>query len=799
MSEHPIISDINTLKSMFKNSIGQNKPFIYFPIDSKDNIDSSEEIYKLFSSYKRHGFGGIIPFSHKDYSITPLSESYYSVYGQLNKAAMDHSLKLSYLDDTYIMREYLSSSPEASCKVLKNYEYNCTESQHITHKIHKTGTLMSVIALNDDDQTIIDLRDFVNDEGILEWTVPQGNWNIEEYVCEQDISSNFIDILDYNISSKYIKETFGHLLVKLSEDNSNCMIDTFIFRNIMFAGENRRMWNERFNEIFEEEYGFDPAVYYPLLFRSFQGSADKYKCMLMSCRAKMLYEGYLKAASDFCSSKDIFCTGFPAEGKATASSWLFGDGQMLHKYSSAPGISMPFAYLYGINGIKVAAGAADALGSDTVVADMFNHFSYLSRDIIYREAMNAYVRGVNMILTHLGKDVVENSTEITEKKEDTLGQPFSEEDMSDFTSFSTRVQDMLRGGHHVCEVAFLYPIHFLHSFVYLYQSANKGFEYPSTPENVDYMDIMNSFLNYVGVDSSFIHPDMLAEKASLNNGSLIYNNGKYSYNFKLLVLPSMSIISLKTLRIIKQFFDDGGKIIATDYLPLKAYECKQTFDDVNVALRTESDEDREVADIIKHIFGESAIDKMTYKQIYKNGNANGGIAYYIPSNTTSADRTDSVSANMLYQAVHNTGIAPDVYIDNMPRMDFHGVVNYHLPAYKKVQIDKQLSKGCSINYIHKKYAGCDIYFITNTTGDKYKSNILIRGYHEPEKWNPHNSEITELTHSVVNFKNNIYTSIPMVIDASSCVFIVSKESSCNDNAEYIDLDSIPQYYPKDNF
>lgn len=78
--------------------------------------------------------------------------------------------------------------------------------------------------------------------------------------------------------------------------------------------------------------------------------------------------------------------------------------------------------------------------------------------------------------------------------------------------------------------------------------------------------------------------------------------------FKLVILPSMSIISLKALRIIKKFYDEGGKIIATDNLPTEACECSDIYTSVNAALESESAEDREVQEIIKYIFGEDVLD-----------------------------------------------------------------------------------------------------------------------------------------------------------------------------------------------
>ena len=105
------------------------------------------------------------------------------------------------------------------------------------------------------------------------------------------------------------------------------------------------------------------------------------------------------------------------------------------------------------------------------------------------------------------------------------------------------------------------------------------------------------------------------------------------------------------------------------------------------------------------------------------------------------------------------------------------------------------------NYIHKKYAGCDIFYITNTTGDEYKGNILFRGRHVPEEWNPYTGKIRRLSVEYVTFRGELYTKAEMTIDASSCTFIVSqigrpyKEIMRDLTGEEVIL----EYFPKEHF
>jgi len=797
-------ADTADLKKLFQGDSKEFSPYIYIPITSDNALNTEERLEKLIQGYSKACYCGVIPFAYGKSSIQALTDEYYSMYDLISRLAGDYNMHIGYLDDSYIMRAYLAKGNEhIRCSILCQYATSCTAGELLHKKLECNGTVMSVMAVNDDTQEILDLRPYIKND-ILEWTVPEGNWNIEQYVCETDPEAPCIDLLDYDGCYKYLKDTFRAWLERLPQ-KVRMLAGPFIYRNIVFGGKNRRMWNADFNKVFEEKYGFDPAPYYPLLFRDFGTHAKRYKYMMMNCRANMLIDGYLKAAADICQACEIFCTGFPAESKESACSWLFGDGQMLHKYSSAPGISIPFAYLYGLNGIKVAASAADAFGLEIVSADIFKYYEKLNKDIIYRETLNSMVRGVNMLFAHLGEDRTDSTSTFGEPTSDPVwGAIFSKNnDLADYASFTKRAQALLRGGEHICDAAIIYPIHTLHALVFLYHSSVEGFEYPSIPENADYMEVMNNFLNYVGMDTGFLHPDLLSDRAFADNGVLYIknNNNETTQKYKVLILPSMSIISLRALRMIRKFFDAGGKIIATDTLPVAACECSVIDGDMNTALKNLSPEDREVQEHIRYIFGEDCRDNRKYARYYKNTNDNDGIAYFFPSNKRSADGTESVSANILYQAIENFGIAPDVYMDGMPRVEFSGIVNYHLPEFLKVKISPRLAKGCSMNYIHKRYAGCDIYFFTNTTGEQYNQNILLKGRHQPEEWNPFTGKIRKLSGELVRFRGEIYTKINTEIEPSSCIFIVSQIARTNkeiirDVTEEIELS---EYYPKQNF
>ena len=104
---------LTELKKLFQSPKNACKPYIYLPIDGKNNLNTPEKLTKLISGYKKSGFGGIVPFSYKNFTVQPMSEEYYDIYRFINKEAKENALAVGYLDDTYLMREYIAGFGDA--------------------------------------------------------------------------------------------------------------------------------------------------------------------------------------------------------------------------------------------------------------------------------------------------------------------------------------------------------------------------------------------------------------------------------------------------------------------------------------------------------------------------------------------------------------------------------------------------------------------------------------------------------------------------------------------------------------
>lgn len=746
MPDH--IKDYAELKKYFSNPKPEHKPYTFFPLDG--DITESEFINTRIGDYKKAGFGGVVLQPTSATKPAYGSDEYIDAMRALLERCKKAGLNVALCDDTDSDERHMSgrggglfvaAHPEYRAKCLNMIEYMCSENEHVDRPLRQTGTLMSVCAYEIDTGETLDLRDCIRD-GRIVWDVPDGNWNLLQFVCEDDPDTDCVDYLSYEASLAFLSFTFKRLLGEGSFDALSMTVST----GIAYLTANRRQWSPDFNEVFKKQFGFDAHPLYPALFLDIGPATRRYTALLISCRAKMLTDGFFRALADFTRARGIIATGSVTEPKAIAAPWLFGDGMLYQKYLGAPGTTLSRAYAYGINGLKLASSSAYCWDRETVTCDIFDDYYLMGRNILYSDAMNALARGVNLLMV---RDYVFGSVKLGEL-------------LPAWCDFIARAQTLLRGGRHVCDIAMLYPIYSLQSQVKLYSAkSDTGFEYPTTPVNADYMNLINALLNYCGRDVTVIHPEVFSKNCYAEDGVLYMHNDINSEQYRVLVLPGASMADVRCMRIARKFFESGGKIVATDDLPFTAFASPEEGDEA----------DAELAGIIYDIFGITRADVGSFTQVYSNKNAAGGEAHFIQLSQTAADGTDLISAPQLDTVLGKLGIDWDVTIEGMPRVENSGILNVFYPQFEALRANRGIRSGGMFNYIHRYYAGCDIWYFANTTTADCECTVTLRGRHSPEEWNPHTGRIRRLQYEY----DAGHTKAKLVLPSKTSVFWVSSK------------------------
>jgi len=766
-----LIKDINYagLKKAFPIPASEYRPVPFLHLDG--DISDGDNISALFAAYKKSGYGGAALLPLAETKPAYGTDEYYSAYGNLLEKAKKNGFQIVYYDDIdfetgWAGGELAEKYPEALARELRRKEYACTEKEKSRFKLCKDGETLSVVAVEEKYLEVVDLRSFVVTEGednYVIWDTPNGNWTITQYYCVTPKDERFVNYLDYDCCRTFINLSYKRFADRFEEYIGNTVTMTF-YDDIQFRTANRRMWDEKFNQVFEEKYGFDPAPFYPVLFGEIDKDTEHYRSLFMTCRAEMLADGFFRAVSDFAKTHGLINTGHVVEPKITAAPWLYGDGMLYQKFSGACGLDLVHDYMYGFNGLKLTSSSAYNFDRELVCCEIYSGYSSLDRDALYREALNAFVRGANFLMP----STLWLSGEASVAYEVSHRNPEFRDMLREFLDFTSRCQTLLRGGRHISDIALLYPIYSLASQTTLYEAPTSEFEFARVPSNADFMNVINTVMNYCGHDLTVLHPSVFNDKCHTDDGVLYLANEINSEQYKILILPGASQISIYSLRLAKKFFDEGGKIIATAELPYKAFEFNPEKRDADGSFY-----DKEAVSIIRHIFGISPGENTTFETYFINKNENGGEAYFIPASNTAADGTDLIEPHTLELILENMKIAWDVKIEDMPRVTNTGILNLVLPSYRS--ISGKMGVGGVFNYLHRHFSNCDAYFFANSTNKDYKGKVMLRGHFAAvEEWNPHNGKIKKLPAEFVEDKGQKYTRVPLESVSGSGTFIVAR-------------------------
>jgi hypothetical protein len=147
--------------------------------------------------------------------------------------------------------------------------------------------------------------------------------------------------------------------------------------------------------------------------------------------------------------------------------------------------------------------------------------------------------------------------------------------------------------------------------------------------------------------------------------------------------------------------------------------------------------DGDVVRTIKAIFG-SSTEQNTSNDLHIKKNRNGGMAI----------RLKSLNSATLRKALD---IAVDVY-------------------------DVEFQDNKVLRYIHKTIDDTEVYLFANISEAQIDTHIKLRGFMEPEVWNPHSGEIIQLERSHEKEAGCDISRIRLTLPPVKSVFIVSKKA-----------------------
>ncbi|KQC31327.1 glycosyl hydrolase [Flagellimonas eckloniae] len=588
------------------------------------------------------------------------------------------------------------------------------------------GKLLSVVAMNQKTLERIELTASVN-KGFLSWKVPQGEWNIMYFPIVKDSHHKafpVVDYLDTTAVREMIRLTYDVYKANFESYFGNAIKMTF-FDDIGFW-RHPRTWTGRFNEKFEELNGYDPKPWYPALWYNIGPKTESVRHAFFNTRAELLAEGFPKLVGEWTKKNGLKDTGHPPGNYDPTPIDMNGDIFKFFRHTAVPLTDAIKWYQFGQDGHKLISSAADYYDRPIVATEIYGAYKEKVFDslMLYRSMMDLFSRGVNFAVPH---GLWYNPEQVYIQP---LVSPYSEKiapALPTYSNFVGRSCMLLQGGRRVADVGVFYPFEELAGWFRFDDPENPRQGFFVSPET-DYQEISGLLTNDIRQDFTFIHPEyFLEEKYSIQPGSIRLNNAENKQEYKALIISGCNVISYKTLEKIKDYYSQGGLVVATTQLPFKS---------------SEMGEDEKVINLVREIFDVNSLALDTSK-VRTNSNDNGGHAVFIP-----IPDKENISKAISQHLIPDVQFSPNPVLST----DFG-----------------------KFSYIHKIKDGIDIFYFSNSSDETIRTEVTLKGTLYLNNANPHNGEILELK-NITHFKidGHEYTKCYLTLKPVSSTFWISK-------------------------
>lgn len=735
-------SDTDILKHKFQNPPNDYRPMPFWHINGELTTEGVYE--QVRDAYEKDGFGGVavLPVNAQDHSNGTLpvylSDDYFARYKDIVEASHKQNTQVILYDDI----DFPSGSaggklvelyPDMAMKQLSMEEASVQGGNELKYKRKLSGQYLGSIAIEINTKERVNITSF-DKEGIVTWQAPAGDWRVMSFTMEYAVRE-LVDYMDPKAVDKFISMTYDEYASRFSPYFGNTIQYTF-FDDVGYF-PHVRMWTESIAGIYEKRTGLDMLLSLPALWMNIGSETEAIRIALFDIRAELMAEGYVRKVAEWNSKYGLKSMGHPPGNYELNPVGMHGDVIKYYKHAQIPLMDAIHGYGHGRPGFKLISSAADLYDKEIVAAEIYgNYHPGMDSLQMYQAGMEIFARGINFLVPHgmwYDPDRVRIPPLISHYN------PLLAPGLHQYNDWAARCMTLLREGNRVSEIAVLWPIHSLEAW-FNFEKGSPWNVMNDIPPESDFQHISNMLTGEIRRDFTFVHPEMLAsDKYSIEEGFIKLNNEKICQNYKVLIMPATRVESVETLRKIKDFYNAGGKIIATAMLPSKSVEFGK---------------DEEVAQLIHEIFGFYPQDQLV--SITSNENDKSGEAIFLPS----------AKKDALSEALFNLGIVYDVCIEDVPEL-YEGSIR---------EANNSGNTCGMLSYLHKEVGDKHIFFFANSSKKPVDTHVKLHGKFHIEKWNPHTGKSKKwdgISYSE-DEQGNQFTHLNLVLDQVSSVFAIGR-------------------------
>lgn len=676
--------------------------------------------------------GGLRPGAQP--AVPFLSAEYFRLYNLALEEAKRRGLEVILYDDYAFPTgtaggQLAEKFPQHLAKSLNMSERDAAGPADATIPVPQ-GIYIGAVLMNRETHELRDVSDQRRGDAVA-FAIPKGNWKAMVFYLPE-ARARVVDYLDAAAVDAFMSLTYRQYEKNFGQYFGNLITQTFYDEPSMHHQD--RMWTPGFNAAFQQRYGFSPMKYYPALWYDIGPDTAAARNALFGFRAELWRTNFIQKLNDWCAARHLRFGGHLDQEEPVNPTPLNGDLMKSFEHQAVPTVDDIWWWGRSNVSYKIVSSSGFNWDKPMVAAETYAAYRVLDEKIAFAVAMDQFAMGINFQIPAR------------------TAQPKRPE-LNDYVG---RLSYLLQHGRHVADIAVLYPAP---SLLAAYHNAG-GVDFPraegeAAPQimetayareggpvyGVDYENLGETLFRGLRVDYTYLHPDVLTGRSTIGNGKIVLNNQENREEFRVLFVPAGDTISVAAAARIQEFYDKGGKVIATGLLPTHSAEFGK---------------DGEVRRIIYDVFGVSADqplradlrraqDRQNFYVFwyYTRKNAAGGQAMFLPN--TQPWLVDFALRQVLPQ--RDVDIQQPI-VTPKTGPDYDG----------------------ALSYIHKVRDGRDIYFFANSTGKDIDTKVILRGRKALRIWNPHtgaSGQVAEVSGGEAS------TTIRLVLPATRSVFYIS--------------------------
>jgi len=691
---------------------------------------------RLLIMRDKEGYGGLSPEPLVSKGGSPtdpafLSDEYVEMYGYILDTAKELGMTVVFYDDSDFPSgkaggQMAKKYPEYLLKYLARGVTTVAGPAAAVVRVPQ-GSIMSVVAkdLKTGERRVVTAEAHRSADGdSVQWQAPAGRWEVQAFVCATAPRKFLVDFLEPEAVKKFLELTYEPFYKKFPEHFGTTIQMTFYDDLSIYQAPDNLIWTPAFNEKFQKRFGRSPEALYPALWEDIGPETGSARVSLYGMRNELFAAGYPRTVQEWCAQRGMVCSGHPANDYRPDPFNGPGDAILFYKYQGAPLVDYIQYLGNGVDGFKIAGSAAYNFDRDTVACEIYGNLQKrlpkdsTMLDLFYRGGMQVYTRGINFLIPNY----ISGDSGGFSWRNPTLGPGLPE-----FNRWAARCETLLRAGRHVADIAVLYPIDDLEANHSVGNQPEKHGK--NSPPGAEYYDISRLLTGEVKRDFTFLHPETLNERCSVDGAELVLNNPNRWERYRVVILPACRTIRADNLIKVRDFLRQGGRVIATTCLPERA---------------SESGRDAEVQAMAKEMFGP------------------GGKGIFVPA----PDETT------LRKALDGLAITWDVRLDNVtdiPRTEALGP-GYNTPGGAYGNGNREFA------YIHRSVPGAEAYFFANSSEFAVQADVTLRGKMTLELWDPHTGTSQELDGTPAQENGEAVTRFKLKLPVTRSVFVIGRNT-----------------------